>query len=221
MSGATAAATRSQAQLETLMRQRILLLDGAYGTAFQGYQLAEDAYRGERFAEHELPLKGNHDILCLTRPDVVEEVHRNYLEAGSDIICTNTFNATSVAQADFGTEGICYEINEAAARIAREIADQFSDNIKPRFVAGSIGPTNRTASLSPDVNQPGYRNIYFDELVAAYTEAMLGLVAGGADIFLIETVFDTLNAKAAIFAANAVNKELPEPLPLIISGTIT
>jgi 5-methyltetrahydrofolate--homocysteine methyltransferase len=221
MSGATAAATRSQAQLETLMRQRILLLDGAYGTAFQGYQLAEDAYRGERFAEHELPLKGNHDILCLTRPDVVEEVHRNYLEAGSDIICTNTFNATSVAQADFGTEGICYEINEAAARIAREIADQFSDNVKPRFVAGSIGPTNRTASLSPDVNQPGYRNIYFDELVAAYTEAMLGLIAGGADIFLIETVFDTLNAKAAIFAANAVNKELPEPLPLIISGTIT
>ena len=221
MSGATAAATRSQDRLETLMRQRILLLDGAYGTAFQGYQLAEDAYRGERFAEHELPLKGNHDILCLTRPDVVEEVHRNYLEAGSDIICTNTFNATSVAQADFGTEGICYEINEAAARIAREIADQFSDNVKPRFVAGSIGPTNRTASLSPDVNQPGYRNIYFDELVAAYTEAMLGLVAGGADIFLIETVFDTLNAKAAIFAANAVNKELPEPLPLIISGTIT
>ena len=221
MSGATAAATRSQDRLETLMRQRILLLDGAYGTAFQGYQLAEDAYRGERFAEHELPLKGNHDILCLTRPDVVVEVHRNYLEAGSDIICTNTFNATSVAQADFGTEGICYEINEAAARIAREIADQFSDNVKPRFVAGSIGPTNRTASLSPDVNQPGYRNIYFDELVAAYTEAMLGLVAGGADIFLIETVFDTLNAKAAIFAANAVNKELPEPLPLIISGTIT
>jgi 5-methyltetrahydrofolate--homocysteine methyltransferase len=147
MSGATAAATRSQDRLETLMRQRILLLDGAYGTAFQGYQLAEDAYRGERFAEHELPLKGNHDILCLTRPDVVEEVHRNYLEAGSDIICTNTFNATSVAQADFGTEGICYEINEAAARIAREIADQFSDNVKPRFVAGSIGPTNRTASL--------------------------------------------------------------------------
>jgi len=210
-----------QAQLQTLMEQRILLLDGAYGTAFQGYQLEEEAYRGERFAAHDLPLKGNHDILCLTCPEIVEEVHRNYLEAGSDIICTNTFNATSVAQADFGTEGICFEINEAAARIARQVADEYASDIKPRFVAGSIGPTNRTASLSPDVNQPGYRNICFDELVEAYTEATRGLVAGGADILLIETVFDTLNAKAAIFAADVVNKELADPLPLIISGTIT
>ncbi|MGB0998500.1 MAG: homocysteine S-methyltransferase family protein, partial [Pseudomonadales bacterium] len=133
-----------QARLEALMKQRILLLDGAYGTAFQGYQLEEEAYRGERFTEHDFPLKGNHDILCLTRPDLVEEVHRNYLEAGSDIICTNTFNATTVAQADFGTEGICFEINEAAARIARQVADEYASDTKPRFVAGSIGPTNRT-----------------------------------------------------------------------------
>ncbi len=228
MSGATAAkanhsnATSSrQERLEDLIQRRIVLLDGAYGTAFQGYQLAEAAYRGERFVDHGLPLQGNHDILCLTRPEVVEEVHRSYLEAGSDIICTNTFNATTVAQADFGTEEICFEINEAAARIARHVADEFSNDDKPRFVAGSIGPTNRTASLSPDVNQPGYRNICFDELVAAYTEAMQGLVAGGADIFLIETVFDTLNAKAAIYAANAVNEDLVDQLPLIISGTIT
>jgi 5-methyltetrahydrofolate--homocysteine methyltransferase len=159
--------------------------------------------------------------LCLTRPDVVEEVHRNYLLAGSDIICTNTFNATTIAQADFGTENICFEINKASAEIAKRVANEFSNEAKPRFVAGSVGPTNRTASLSPDVNQPGYRNISFDELVAAYTEAMQGLIAGGADILLIETIFDTLNAKAAIYAANQVNKALEEELPLIISGTIT
>ena len=157
----------------------------------------------------------------MTRPDVVEEVHRNYLLAGSDIICTNTFNATTIAQADFGTEDICFEINKASAEIAKRAANEFSTEAKPRFVAGSVGPTNRTASLSPDVNQPGYRNISFDELVTAYTEAMRGLVAGGADILLVETIFDTLNAKAAIYAANQVNKELEDELPLIISGTIT
>ena len=228
MPGATATApqniqpaTSKLSQLQELMRQRILLLDGAYGTAFQGYKLEEDAYRGGRFADHKLPLQGNHDILCLTRPDVVEEVHRNYLLAGSDIICTNTFNATTIAQADFGTEDICFEINKASAEIAKRVANEFSTEAKPRFVAGSVGPTNRTASLSPDVNQPGYRNISFDELVTAYTEAMRGLVAGGADILLIETIFDTLNAKAAIYAANQVNKELEDELPLIISGTIT
>ncbi|MAI16334.1 MAG: methionine synthase, partial [Gammaproteobacteria bacterium] len=228
MPGATATATqptdpnRSKlSKLQELMKQRILLLDGAYGTAFQGYKLEEDAYRGERFAEHNMPLQGNHDILCLTRPEIVEEVHRNYLLAGSDIICTNTFNATTIAQADFGTENICFEINKASAEIAKRVANEFSTEAKPRFVAGSVGPTNRTASLSPDVNQPGYRNISFDELVAAYTEAMQGLIAGGADILLIETIFDTLNAKAAIYAANQVNKELEDELPLIISGTIT
>jgi 5-methyltetrahydrofolate--homocysteine methyltransferase len=228
MPGATATAAQPTdpnqsklSKLQELMEQRILLLDGAYGTAFQGYKLEEDAYRGERFAEHNLPLQGNHDILCLTRPDVVEEVHRNYLLAGSDIICTNTFNATTIAQADFGTENICFEINKASAEIAKRVANEFSNEAKPRFVAGSVGPTNRTASLSPDVNQPGYRNISFDELVAAYTEAMQGLIAGGADILLIETIFDTLNAKAAIYAANQVNKALEEELPLIISGTIT
>ncbi len=213
--------TAHTTQLQQLIQQRILLLDGAYGTAFQGYKLEESAYRGQRFADHHLPLQGNHDILCLTCPDIVEEVHRSYLEAGSDIICTNTFNATTIAQADFGTENICFEINQAAAQIAKSIADQYHTDDKPRFVAGSVGPTNRTASLSPDVNQPGYRNICFDELVEAYTEAMRGLAAGGADIFLIETVFDTLNAKAAIYAATQVNAELEDALPLIISGTIT
>lgn len=209
------------AELKRLMAERILVLDGAYGTALQGYQLDESAYRGDRFAEHDLPLKGNHDVLCMTKPEVVQEVHAKYLAAGADIICTNSFNATWVAQTDFGLQEHCFELNEASARIARELADQYHSESKPRFVAGSIGPTNRTASLSPDVNQPGYRNIYFDELVAAYTEATRGLVAGGADILLIETVFDTLNAKAAIFAAKAVNRELSDPLPIIISGTIT
>ena len=213
--------TSTTALLQSLIRQRILLLDGAYGTAFQGYKLEESEYRGQRFADHHLPLQGNHDILCLTRPNIVEEVHRSYLEAGSDIICTNTFNATTVAQADFGTENICYEMNHAAAQIAKSSAMHYHTDDKPRFVAGSIGPTNRTASLSPDVNQPGFRNICFDELVDTYTEAMRGLAAGGADIFLIETVFDTLNAKAAIYAANLVNAELREALPLIVSGTIT
>ena len=220
--GPPAATSRAKlTELQKLMKQRILLLDGAYGTAFQDYKLEEDAYRGERFINHNLPLQGNHDILCLTRPDIVEEVHRNYLLAGSDIICTNTFNATTIAQADFGTEHICFEINKAAAEIAKNVANEYTTDAKPRYVAGSVGPTNRTASLSPDVNQPGYRNVNFDELVSAYTEAMQGLIAGGADILLIETVFDTLNAKAAIYAANQVNKTLEDELPLIISGTIT
>lgn len=217
-----AAVTNTSADsIESVLKQRILILDGAYGTAFQGYGLSEADYRNEELDAYATPLMGNHDLLCLTRPEIVQEVHAAYLAAGADIISTNTFSATSIAQADFGTQSLSYRINEAGARIARECADQFSTDDKPRFVAGSVGPTNRTASLSPDVNRPGYRNISFDELVESYSEAMRGLIAGGADLLLIETVFDTLNAKAAIFAAMTVNDSLAQPLPLMISGTIT
>ena len=210
-----------QLSLQALLQQRILVLDGAYGTALQGYGLSEADYRNAELDKYATPLMGNHDLLCLTRPEIVQEVHAAYLSAGADIISTNTFSATSIAQADFGTESLSYRVNEAGARIAREVADQFSTPEKPRFVAGSVGPTNRTASLSPDVNRPGFRNVNFDELVESYSEAIRGLVAGGADLILIETVFDTLNAKAAIFAAMAVNDTLSEPMPLMISGTIT
>ncbi len=213
--------TRTTATLQSLVGERIIILDGAYGTALQGYELGEDDYRGSLLDAHDIPQKGNHDLLCLTRPEVVQEVHAAYLEAGADIISTNTFSATSVAQADFGTEHLAHELNEAGARIAREVADRYSTVDQPRFVAGSLGPTNRTASLSPDVNRPGFRNIHFDDLVTSYGEAIDGLIAGGADVLLIETVFDTLNAKAAIYAAMAANDKRAEPLPLIVSGTIT
>jgi len=204
-----------------MMQQRILVLDGAYGSAFQGYKLSEEAFRGERFANMEQPIQGNHDILNLTQPEIVAEVHNGYLAAGCDIISTNTFNATDIAQADFGTQDLCFEINEQAARIARHCADGYSQEDQPRFVAGSIGPTNRTASISPDVNRPEFRNVDFDSLCRAYEEAARGLIAGGVDLFLIETVFDTLNAKAAIAALDLVNAELDQPYPLIVSGTIT
>ncbi len=207
--------------IKQLITERILILDGAYGTALQAYGLSEDDFRTAELQDHEIPLKGNYDLLCLTRPHIVTEVHSAYLQAGADIISTNTFSATSVAQQDFGTENMARAINEAGARIARAAADEFSTPDKPRFVAGSVGPTNRTASLSPDVNRPGFRNISFDELVLSYTEAIEGLAAGGVDLLLIETVFDTLNAKAAIYAALAVNDTLAEALPIIISGTIT
>lgn len=203
------------------LKNRILVLDGAYGTALQGYHLNEDDYRGERFANHGHPLQGNHDILNLTRPGVVQEVHKSYLQAGADILSTNTFSATSLAQTDFGTQSLAAEINRAGAQIARQVAAEFSTADKPRFVAGSIGPTNRSASLSPDVERPGFRNISFDELVAIYREAALALAEGGADLFMLETIFDTLNAKAAIFAMLEVNEQLPAPLPILISGTIT
>ena len=208
-------------QLLQLMRERILVLDGAYGSAFQNYSLSEEAFRGESYADHGQPLQGNHDILNLTQPQIVAEVHDGYLEAGCDIISTNTFNATSIAQEDFGTQDICFDLNQRAAQIARSCADHFSIDRQPRFVAGSIGPTNRTASISPDVNRPEFRNVDFDQLKQAYTEAAEGLIAGGVDIFLIETVFDTLNAKAAIAAVHHVNAAYEQPFPLIISGTIT
>ena len=211
----------SRQALEDLMRQRILVLDGAYGSAFQGYGLSEEAFRGQQYAEHDHPLQGNHDILNITQPAIVAEVHDGYLAAGCDIISTNTFNATAIAQEDFGTQGICFEINKQAAAIARHCADGYTTQSKPRFVAGSIGPTNRTASISPDVNRPEFRNVDFDQLCDAYVEAAQGLIAGGVDLFLIETVFDTLNAKAAIAALHRINDPLDEPYPLIISGTIT
>ena len=203
------------------LAQRLLILDGATGTIQQGYGLVERDYRGKRFEGHNVPLKGNGDVLTLTRPDVVEATHRAYLEAGADIIETNTFTATRISQADYGLEDWVYEMNLEAARIARQSADAFARPDRPRWVAGVIGPTNRAASISPDVNDPGARNVRFGELVDAYAEAARGLVAGGADLIMIETVFDTLNAKAALFALDVVFAEAGRRLPIMVSGTIT
>ncbi len=210
-------------RLNALLRERILLLDGAMGTMIQSHRLEEEDYRGERFADHDRELKGNHDLIALTRPDVLRDIHTAYLEAGADIILTNTFAATRIAQADYGLEDAAFEIHLAAARIAREAADAATaaNPAKPRFVAGSLGPTNRTASISPDVNDPGYRNVTFDELVEAYGEGIRGLIEGGVDLLIIETVFDTLNAKAAIFAVLDYCERTGVDIPLIVSGTIT
>ena len=209
-------------ELNNALTQRILVLDGAMGTMIQRYGLKEDDFRGERFQSHPSELQGNNDLLTLTRPDVISAIHRAYLEAGADIIETNTFNATTVAMADYEMEHIVFELNEAAAALARTVADAvYAETGRPRFVAGVLGPTNRTASISPDVNNPGWRNISFDELVTAYKEATRGLIRGGADIILIETVFDTLNAKAAVFAVETVFEEDAVRLPVMISGTIT
>ena len=203
--------------------QRILILDGAMGTQLQRYNLSEGDFRGERFASHPKNLKGNNDILSLTRPDVVEKIHRAYLEAGADIIETNTFNATSIAQSDYGTEHLVFEINRVAAQIARKAADEFTaaNPDKPRLVTGSIGPTNRTASISPDVNNPAYRAATFDTLANAYKEQALGLIEGGVDILLVETIFDTLNAKAALFAIEQAISLKNIDIPVMVSGTIT
>ena len=213
--------TPNQPNLQALLEQRILILDGAYGTELQGYGLSEEDYRGDEFKQHNGPLQGNHDVLNITRPDVVAEVHASYLEAGADIILTNTFSGTSLAQMDFELQSRAYDINFAGAALARKVADQFSTEDKPRFVAGSIGPTNRSASLSPDVERPGFRNISFDELVEYYGEAARALAAGGADLFMVETIFDTLNAKAAIYAILEYNEQASRELPILISGTIT
>lgn len=209
--------------ISELLNQRILLLDGAMGTALQGYRLSEKDYRGRRFQKHSKDLKGNHDVLCLTRPDVVEAVHNKYLEAGADIIETNSFNAQAISQSDYLLQSAVFEINFTAAQIARKAADQWTARTpdKPRYVAGSIGPTNRAASISPDVNDPSLRNITFDQLVTAYDEQIRGLVEGGVDLLLIETVFDTLNAKAALFAADEYLHSVRRDIPIIISGTIT
>ncbi|MFL2526198.1 MAG: methionine synthase [Candidatus Azotimanducaceae bacterium] len=208
-------------RLKDILSKRIMLLDGAYGTAIQQYELSEDDFRGRLFAKHSKALMGNNDLLILTKPNVVLEIHESYVESGCDILSTNTFSSTKVAQSDFDTQDFCKELNFQGAQLARQVADRFSSEKKPIFVAGSLGPTNRTASLSPDVNRPGFRNVSFDELHESYFEAMQALVDGGVDIFLIETIFDTLNAKAAIAAAHKVNQSLTDPKPVIISGTIT
>jgi 5-methyltetrahydrofolate--homocysteine methyltransferase len=210
-------------QITELVSQRILILDGAMGTQLQQFRLTEDDFRGIQFANHPKNLKGNNDILSLTRPDVVEEIHHAYLEAGADIIETNTFNATSIAQSDYGTEHLVLEINRTAAQIARKAADEFTsaNPNKPRLVAGSMGPTNRTASISPDVNNPAYRAVTFDTLAHAYKEQALGLIEGGVDILLVETIFDTLNAKAALFAIEQAASKKNIDIPVMISGTIT
>jgi 5-methyltetrahydrofolate--homocysteine methyltransferase len=209
--------------IKSLASQRILILDGAMGTQLQTFKLTEEDFRGERFANHPKSLKGNNDLLVLTRPDVVEQVHKAYFEAGADIVETNTFNSTSISQSDYGTEHLVFEINREAARIARKVADKFTqaNPSKPRFVAGSIGPTNRTASMSPDVNNPAYRAVTFNMLVDAYHEQVLGLIEGGVDILLVETIFDTLNAKAALFAIGNVLEDKGLDLPVMVSGTIT
>jgi 5-methyltetrahydrofolate--homocysteine methyltransferase len=210
-------------KIKKILAERILFLDGAMGTMIQRHKLEEADYRGTRFADWPSDLKGNNDLLVLTKPDVIREIHAAYLAAGADIIETNTFNSTRVAMADYGMEELVVEINRTAARLAREVADAAtaSDPEKPRFVAGVLGPTNRTASISPDVNDPGFRNIHFDELVEAYSEATQALIEGGADLILIETVFDTLNAKAAVFAVEQVFETGGTRLPVMISGTIT
>jgi len=209
--------------LRELLAQRIVVLDGAMGTMIQCHKLVEADYRGDRFADHSSPLAGNHDLLSLTRPDVIGEIHRLYLDAGSDLIGTNTFNAQAISQADYGTEHLVGEINREAARIARAAADEATaaDPSRPRFVAGAMGPTNRTASLSPDVENPSFRAVTFEELATAYREQAVGLLEGGVDILLVETVFDTLNCKAAIHAILTLADERGEQIPLAISGTIT
>ena len=212
-----------RAALKAAAKNRILVLDGAMGTMLQRRKLSEADYRGERFKGANSDLKGNHDILNITRPDVIGEVHREYLDAGADIIETNTFSGTWISQADYHLEAAVDDINREGAKLARLAADEYTakDPSKPRFVAGAMGPTNRTASLSPDVNRPDFRNITFDELKDAYKQQARGLVEGGADLLLIETIFDTLNAKAAAFGVYELFDELGEEWPIMISGTIT
>jgi 5-methyltetrahydrofolate--homocysteine methyltransferase len=217
--------TREQttAALKAAAAERILIIDGAMGTMIQREKLDEAGYRGKRFADFTKPVQGNNDLLVLTQPEIIARIHAGYLAAGTDIISTNTFNAQRISLADYGMEDLAHEINLAAAKLARAAADKFTQKTpdKPRFVAGALGPTNRTASISPDVNNPGFRGVTFDELVEAYSEQTRGLIEGGVDLLLIETVFDTLNAKAAGFAVLQVSDELGVELPLIISGTIT
>ena len=207
---------------ETLLK-KILVLDGAMGTMLQGYKFSEEDFRGDRFVDHPCSLKGNNDLLSLTQPDAIKTVHRKYFEAGADLVETNTFSSTSIGMGDYQMEAWVYEMNFESAKLAREVADEFTKKNpdKPRFVAGSIGPTNRTASMSPDVNDPGYRAVTFDELVVSYTEQVKGLVDGGSDVLLVETIFDTLNAKAALFAIDALKEKNNWDIPVMASGTIT
>lgn len=209
--------------ISDLLKERVLVLDGAMGTMIQRYTLSEDDFRGDRFTDSNVELKGNNDILSLTRPDIIQEIHEEYLEAGADIIETNTFSGTSIAQADYELQDIVYELNFESARIAKEACIKYTDQNpdKPRFVAGAIGPTNKTASLSPDVNRPEYRAITFDQLAEAYKDQARGLMDGGVDALLIETIFDTLNAKAALYGISELFDEIGKEVPLMISGTIT
>jgi 5-methyltetrahydrofolate--homocysteine methyltransferase len=209
------------AKLPLLLARRIVVIDGAMGTMIQRFRLSEADYRGERLRDHPKDLKGNNELLQLTRPDLLREIHAQYLAAGADIIETNTFGATSIAQEDYGLSHLAREMNVAAARIARACADAASTTDKPRFVAGAIGPTPRTASISPDVNDPGARNVDFETLRTAYLEQAQGLLEGGVDLFLVETIFDTLNAKAAIFALDELMEATGERLPVVLSGTVT
>jgi 5-methyltetrahydrofolate--homocysteine methyltransferase len=205
------------------LQKRILILDGAMGTMLQDYNFSEEDYRGTRFKDYPTSLKGNNDLLSLTQPDAIADIHRKYFEAGADIVETNTFSGTSIAMADYNMEGLVYELNFESAKIAKHIADEFtkSEPHKPRFVAGSIGPTNKTASLSPDVNRPEYRAITFDELRISYKLQIEALMDGGVDLLLVETIFDTLNAKAALFAIEEVKEARNSNIPIMVSGTIT
>ena len=212
--------TRAQA-LPDILRQRIVVLDGAMGTMIQRFKLTEEQYRGERFKDFHCDVKGNNELLSLTRPDVISAIHEQYLACGADLIETNTFGATTVAQADYDMADLAYEMNVESARLARAACDKASTPEHPRFVAGALGPTPKTASISPDVNDPGARNITFEQLRAAYLEQALGLIKGGADVLLVETIFDTLNAKAALFAIDEAFEQTGERLPIMISGTVT
>jgi 5-methyltetrahydrofolate--homocysteine methyltransferase len=209
--------------IKDILKERILVLDGAMGTMLQRYKFTEEDFRGERFKNWEHPLQGNNDLLSLTQPEAIAEVHRKYFAAGADIVETNTFSGTTIAMADYHMEELVYELNFEAARIAKDVADEFTakEPNKPRFVAGSIGPTNKTASMSPDVNDPGFRAVSFDELRIAYKQQVEGLLDGGSDILLVETIFDTLNAKAALFAIEEVKEERNIDVPIMVSGTIT
>ncbi len=205
------------------LQERILVLDGAMGTMLQQYNFSEADFRGDRFKEYPSSLKGNNDLLSLTQPKAIAEIHQKYFEAGADIVETNTFSGTTIAMADYNMENLVYELNYESAKIAKQVANEFNlkEPNKPRFVAGSIGPTNRTASMSPDVNDPGYRAVTFNELRIAYKEQVEALIDGGADLLLVETVFDTLNAKAALFAIEEVKEEKKVDIPIMLSGTIT
>jgi 5-methyltetrahydrofolate--homocysteine methyltransferase len=209
--------------LKSILEDRILVLDGAMGTMLQNYAFQEKDFRGKRFADFPVSLQGNNDLLSLTQPQAIKEIHAKYFEAGADIVETNTFSSTSIAMADYQMENLVYELNYESAKLAKEVADSFTakESQKPRFVAGSIGPTNKTASLSPDVNDPGFRAITFDQLVDAYSEQTEALLDGGVDILLVETIFDTLNAKAALYAIEAVKESRKLDVPVMVSGTIT
>ncbi len=210
-------------RIEEELQKRILILDGAMGTMLQAYKFSENDFRGERFKAHPSPLKGNNDLLSITQPEAIKSIHAKYFEAGADIVETNTFSSTTIAMADYDLEAIVYDLNFESAKIAKEVAAEFTQKEphKPRFVAGSIGPTNKTASMSPDVNDPGYRAVTFEDLRVAYKQQVEALMDGGVDLLLVETVFDTLNAKAALFAIEEVKSERNSSIPIMLSGTIT